>query len=497
MLKQNRYVRKNTMKQWINGVIWSGEKDLFFHSITVDEKGIITGTNESPRPNIEIIDLNGQLMMPAFVDCHLHIVGYGQMLSRLNVSSYQTNEEVIEAIKNYIDLNPLLPYYYFEGYQLNMMTKNILEGLSSKPIYVRHADYHGLTVNDIVLQMHQLSTKDGVLLEDAAMNVLSQIPKHDHNTLLQMTESAIKKLYSFGIIAGHTDDLYYFNGYYDTLKVLKEATINNPFFIHELIHYETLDDALNDDIYVKHPYVSLGAVKMFYDGTTSSHTALMTSPYTSGGQGERVMGDRFEQELVKARLHQKAVAVHVIGDQGLHEVALLLQKHPVQQGLIDRIIHASYAKKDTLDILKQLPVFLDIQPQFLTSDLPHTLKFFTEAPSLIFPFKSYHDAQLHYGFSSDAPVELPNPFLGMKAAIFRRNHVSEKVLQPEEKMHRLDAINAYTKHAWALTTEQGGQLIVDMPCHAIILSHDLFHIEEEDFNDIYVKETWLKGKRVF
>lgn len=485
------------MKQWINGVIWTGSDQQFVNSVTVSDKGIIVGLNETPNYDHEIMDLKGQFMMPAFVDCHLHIVGYGQMLSRLNVLKYQTNEEVLEAIHHYIELNPTFNYYYIEGYKLNSMTKAMLSPLTSKPIYLRHADYHGLTVNEAVIKMHQLSTSDGNLLEEAAMNVLSQIPKHNYQTLLKMTEEAIKKLYSFGVVSGHTDDLYYFNGYQETIKVLKEATQNYPFFIHELIHYETLDDAVYDKNEEKHPYVSLGAVKMFYDGTTSSHTALMSHSYVSGTKGERVMKERFEQELKKARRLEKSVAVHVIGDQGLHEVALLLKKHPVKDGLLDRIIHASYAKRETIELLKALPIFLDIQPQFLTTDLPDTLFHFTKAPQLIFPFKTYHHAGLKYGFSSDAPVEIPNPFLGMKAAIFRRKDSSSNVFQPEQMMDRKDVIAAYMKHAWSLTPHHGGTIEVNMPFHAIVLSDNLLQIDENEFNHIHVKETWVQGKRVF
>ncbi len=67
--------------------------------------------------------------------------------------------------------------------------------------------------------------------------------------------------------------------------------------------------------------------------------------------------ETFKTQLRQARNANMAVAIHVIGDQGLLEVAEILRDIPVKKGLFDRVIHASYANQEAIHILKTLDVF--------------------------------------------------------------------------------------------------------------------------------------------
>jgi predicted amidohydrolase YtcJ len=235
---------------------------------------------------------------------------------------------------------------------------------------------------------------------------------------------------------------------------------------------------------------------MFYDGTTTSKTALMTTPYIDDTYGEYIQTREVFESLVRdARSVGLAVAVHVIGDKGLLEVSEVLKAYPVKKGLFDRVIHASYANKEAIHNLKEIDVFLDLQPQFVTTDFPETLKEFKIEPHLMFPFKTYHVQGLHYGLSSDAPVEIPNPLLGMYAAITRKNDYG--TYQENERLTRLEALMGYTKHAWMLTHDQGGTLETGQLGNLVVFEEDILTCDIKRLKTLKVLKTYIKGMCVY
>jgi|GEM_PF-412524 len=392
------------------------------------------------------IDLHGWMGLPGFVDAHLHILGYGEKLTLLQLNKSTDKNAILKKIQQHLKS----PFLYAQGHLEQNLTKTDLDRLSSTiPILLRHADYHGATVNQVLLNrigLHRHPT--GILHEAEAMTAVQSIPKYSKSELTVMIVKAIKTLQAFGITGGHSDDLFYFNGFKETLEAFEDALKMVPFRTHLLIHHLELTHFLESKRpwLNQNPYLQLGAIKTFYDGTISSQTAWMSQPYQHSNQfGERQFSlQDWEALLVRIRQAGLPIAIHTIGDQALDEVADWLAKHPVKAGLHDRIIHASFAKLSTLDKLKKLPLIFDIQPQFMSSDLPWALAMISPKTELIYPWKHYQESQLVLCGSSDAPVEIPNPLLGIKAAYLRISDHNQQVYQPEEKLTMLDAVKLYT-----------------------------------------------------
>jgi hypothetical protein len=342
----------------------------------------------------------------------------------------------------------------------------------------------------------------GILKEEEASSVMTRLPKVDQKALEKMLEKAIDSLYAFGVTGGHSDDLYYFNGFFDTLNVFEDVLPKKPFRTHLLMHHMTLDDFIQSKKSwgIQTPYLELGAIKMFYDGTMSSKTALMFHPYQQmTTQGEVVMGqDAFIQVLKRVRHHGLTAAIHVIGDRGLDEVCDILLAHPPQPHQKDRIIHAPWAKVDTLMKLKKLQVTLDIQPQFLSSDLPKAWSHFSQRPELIFPWKTYLKEGLILSGSSDAPVEIPNPLQGMKDAIFRRSHEDHQCYALEESLTPFEALKCYTTDANALNfISPKGLLEKGYLADFTILDQDVLTMKEHDFDRHHVVMTVINEQVVY
>lgn len=488
------------MKLWKNGIFHTmRNRDEIYHKMGTHQ-GLIIGFDDdlSHLSFDEEIDLKGAHVYPGFVDAHMHILGYGQMLSRIMLHGL-SKLEVIDLLRESFQ-NRLL---YAEGYMEQGVTKHDLNLISrTTPIYIRHNDYHSLTVNDAVLnQLHYLSDT-GILTEQIAQQAIDLIPKYSQEELKQILINALSQLYRYGITGGHTDDLYYFNGFKDTVAVFETVLKEMPFRAHLLIHHLTVNDfeTSKRQWLDQSPYLQLGAVKLFYDGTVSSKTALMYHPYQeSHSQGIRVNEqDQLISYIKYARSLSLTLAIHVIGDRGLDELIEILKKYPPKMGQIDRLIHTPYMKKVTIQKLKGMPLSIDIQPQFLSSDLPWVLNRFSVAPELMFPWKSLLDTGLTISGSSDAPVEIPNPLLGMHAAIFRRSKHDGKVYQPEESLSRFEAVKLYSTYAHIQSMKNNrGYLKQGYIADMTVSKHDLCEMEESMFFEDQIEMTVIDEHIVY
>jgi predicted amidohydrolase YtcJ len=442
------------------------------------DKGIISFLGSHADWQAEqTIDVQGWTCFPGFVDSHLHLIGYGQHLCLLQLHKNPNPQDVLSLIKTQFQGRPL----YAQGHIEQALTKHDLDSISSAiPILLRHADFHGATVNSAVLnQIGLVDHPTGILHEAEALKAVQALPQYHQDDLVKMITVAIQKLHEFGITGGHTDDLYYFNGVHEVVSAYHKALTTSPFRTHLLIHHLELVayEKLMSKHLDKHPYVEFGAVgEIFYDGTLSSQTALMHSPYQGGQKfGERQFSSQQWLATVKrVRALGLPLAVHAIGDLALDEVVDTFLAYPVKTGLHDRIIHASFAKKSTLEKLKKLPVMLDIQPQFVTSDLPWASQIISPQTELIYPFKTYLNQGLILCGGSDAPVEVPDPLKGIAAAYHRQLQSFALPFQPEEQLSMLEAVQLYTTGANAPSyqSQRQGKLVVGSVADLTFVNED-------------------------
>ncbi|RJX25716.1 MAG: amidohydrolase [Acholeplasma sp.] len=489
------------MKKWIHGNFHTMiREDEVFHTMLTDN-GVILGFDDEIQhiPCDEIIDLHDHHVYPGFVDAHLHLLGYGRFITLIDLRNVYSKDRVFKALLE----NRHKDMLYAEGYRDLGITKQDLDAvIADKPVFLRHLDYHSLTLNSSALKIVGLSNSNGILREEEAMRVLQQLPKHTKEELKVMLKHAFKQLHAYGVTGGDSDDLYYFNGFAETFSVFDEVLKEIPFRTHLLMHHETITDYLSSgkSWNEQTPFLELGAVKMFYDGTMSSKTALMRDSYRGTDQyGEIVMGkEKFVETLKRTRTLGLTAAIHVIGDQGLDDVAHLLKSYPPKPGQKDRIIHAPWAMKSTIPLLKKLPITIDIQPQFLSSDLPRALSYFSKNPDLIFPWKTYLDEGILILGSSDAPVETPNPLFGMRDAIYRESTEDKKSYQIEEALTPFEAVKLYTTYAHHQHVNKNrGYLAKGMLADLSMTSHNLFTLKKEQWDEKLIEMTVIDERIVY
>lgn len=480
---------------WKNGILHSLQHESHIYHQMMTDHGLIIGFDDDIKhmKPIKTIDLEGAHLYPGFVDSHIHLMGYGQQLSRPSLKGLHSKKDVLNMIS--IHQNAII----FEGFEGVDITKNDLEEFGNRALVLRHRDYHAATVNHIVLSTLQITSKDGILKEEDAAQAMAVYSRHSSNVLRRMFKKALDKLYTFGVTGGHSDDLAYFSGFHETLNAMDHVLKDYPFRTHLLMHHQILDDYLesNYPFLDQHAYLQLGAIKIFYDGTFGSKTALVSKPYHDGSYGLHMFDPNVLRKLIKkVRKHHLPLAIHVIGDQGLSELFDLLRQYPPDPGLHDRIIHASMWQDKDLKRAQTMPIICDIQPQFLTSDIPEVLNVFKHKPDILYPWHSLLKNDLIICGGSDAPVEIPDPRLGMYDAIYRET--KDSVYSESECLSRYEALKLYTTYANIPTYHTNrGQLKEGNIADFTVLDSDVLTISKTKFKTNKIKLTVINEHIVY
>lgn len=528
------------MKLWKNGLFYtmSNEGETVEAVLTNNGKIIGVGTEESLKecyPEVlEEIDLAGSTVFPGFVDSHLHLLWYGQSLARLNLNQCTSKKTALRMIKEKVAKLREKEWLFVEGYNENKwqdsteaFEKSDLDALSmTHPILVRRIDYHNVVINEAFTQeigikkwqkfdgggeivLDEKGDFTGVLKDEATNLAIDAFPPATPSEMEGYLTLAVKDLWTKGITGGHTEDLHYFNGFEGTLATFKAClgVDKLPFRSHLLIHNAELEafNQSNQQFLDGDLFIELGAMKIFYDGTVGSRTALMKNGYASDSEHHGLQiqtDDVFEKMVQSARNAGLPVAIHILGDLAFEKVIQTLKAYPPKKGQRDRMIHTPWLNPGLLAKAKNMPLLFDVQPQFMSSDLPWALEVLgTNHPPLAFAWRSIAEAGFPTAGGSDAPVETPNPFLGIHAAVTRTvsSDKNGKAYFPDEGLSVFEAISLYTTGS-ALAGYQEktrGQIKVGFVADFTVLEENPFMIEKENLADIHVLKTIISDQIVF
>jgi predicted amidohydrolase YtcJ len=202
------------------------------------------------------------------------------------------------------------------------------------------------------------------------------------------------------------------------------------------------------------------------------------------------------------------MTVHAIGDRANHEVLDAfeqLRAYESEHGLPHlrhRIEHLQVLHPDDADRLAKLGIIASMQPIHATSDMLTADRFWGERAALAYAWRTQlqHGALLAFG--SDAPVESPNPFLGLHAAVTRRRPdgtPGPEGWYPEQRLTMAEAISAYTLGAaYAANAEDRlGKLAPGFLADLIVLEQDPITCQPDDLLTAHSLATMVGGEWVW
>ncbi|MEB4614377.1 amidohydrolase, partial [Leucobacter sp. M11] len=147
-----------------------------------------------------------------------------------------------------------------------------------------------------------------------------------------------------------------------------------------------------------------------------------------------------------------AVATHAIGDRANHLILNVyeeLREETRARGLRHRVEHAQHLLPEDVARFARLGVVASLQPTHCTSDIPLSTSLLSGRRLANYAWRSLLDSGATVAFGSDAPVEDPNPFFGIHAAVTRQtpDGAPEGGWEPEERLTVAEALSAYSAGA--------------------------------------------------
>ena len=483
---------------------------------------------------IQKIDLNGGTMLPGFVDSHMHLIGHGERLIRLDLANCKSKTEVLEAVQKYAETIPKGEWIIGEGWNENLWgdrpeliyANDLDELVPNHPVLLKRVCRHALVANSLALKeasinQHTICPPGGVIerdedgrpngmLKDRAYDLVFQaIPTVSEAYLHKALSEAIKDAYQLGLTGAHTEDLNYYGGFERTFNAFKRVIEEEGqrFRAHLLVHHEVIDDLISAEHHFQsgNEWIEFGAMKIFADGALGGRTALLSHPYADdpSTSGVAIFTQEQLNDLVKkARDYEMPVAVHAIGDLAFEMVLNAIEKHPLTSKGRDRLIHAQILRGDLIERAKKLPLILDIQPRFLASDFPWVMdRVGREREGYYYAWKTLLRNDLPCAGGSDAPIEPLNPFLGIHAAVTRTNidDPNKPIYNEKECLSVFEAVSLFTKgSAYAACHEQNrGTIKEGNLADFTILQEDIFKISPEQIPNITVAKTVIGGEIVY
>jgi predicted amidohydrolase YtcJ len=250
----------------------------------------------------------------------------------------------------------------------------------------------------------------------------------------------------------------------------------------------------------------VGALKIFADGTLGSQTASMLDPF-EGQPGNRGIQVRTPDEIdaLVRRANDAGfwTAIHAIGDRANRDVLDVLERHhaaSTRAGARHRIEHVQVIHPDDLPRLARLAVTASMQPIHATSDRDAADRYWGARSRWGYAWRSLAESGAVLAFGSDAPVETPDPWRGMYAAVtrMRENEPDRPAWYPEERLPIEAAVRAYTAGAaYAAGTEEWqGALAPGAAADFIVVDRDPFGSEPQELLALRVLATVVGGRVV-
>ncbi|MCA1319878.1 amidohydrolase [Bacillus tianshenii] len=480
-------------------------------------------------PQAEKKDLKGAVMYPGFTDSHMHLIGHGEKLLRLDLSDLTSAQEMKKALLEKVSETADGEWIFGEGWNENNFIdrkifhrKELDEITSRHPMILSRVCRHAVLVNTKALELAGI-TKDtenppggvivkdehgeptGYLLDQAQELVKAVIPKATEEYLYTALKKSIHDCLRLGLVGSHSEDLSYYGSFHKTYGAFVDLIERDKckYRAHLLVHHEVVDDMHEAGHHYKDStgFVTLGAMKIFADGALGGRTALLSRPYNDAPETSGVEIHSKEQLvslIKKARDYGMAVAVHTIGDLAFEYILDVIELYPAPIGERDRLIHAQILTEGLIERAKKLPIILDIQPRFVATDFPWIIeRLGEERLKYSYAWKTLLDEGLICAGGSDAPIEPADPLLGIHAAVTRQipSDPEQTVYQPEQRLSMYEAVGLFTKGSAQAIGEEDKQGLIKEGYFAdfTILDKDLFRISPDEILETKVSMTVVDG----
>ena len=498
--------------------------------------GTVADIRRYVGPSTEVIDLQGQLAIPGFIEGHGHFTGVGEAELNLKLMPTTSWDQIVSMVADaartakpgewiigrgwHQEKWTMRPNPNVEGFP----THASLDAVSpNNPVLLTHASGHASFVNAKAMEISDINRSTpnppgGEILKDAAGNPTGLLRETasglvhtnvgDPSRPRKALQLASREVLSKGITSFQDA-----GSSFATIDLMKQMidqgqigvrlwvmvregnTREAPF----LVKYRTID--YGDG------HLTVRAIKRQMDGALGSRGAWLLEPYSdkpdSVGLNTASIADIAETARL-AMANDYQLCVHAIGDRANRETLNIFEQafkaNPTRRDLRWRIEHAQHLSPQDIPRFGQLGVIASMQGIHCASDAPYVLERLgaRRAEEGAYVWQKLMKSGAIVSNGTDAPVEDVDPIANYYATVSRKTKTGQ-VFYPDQRMSRMEALKSYTLNpAYAAFEESSrGSLKAGKLADVTVLSKDITTIAEDDIPTAHVTYTIVGGKVLY
>ncbi len=485
-----------------------------------------------------VIDLDGQLAIPGFIEGHGHFLGVGNAQMQLRLMDTQNWEEVVSVVAAAVEQaqpgqlirgrgwhqekwDPL-PEPNVEGFPLH---DRLSEVSPDNPVLLTHASGHATFANALAMEMSGI-TRDtpnpdgGEILRDSRNNPIGVFRETASRLLSaasadatppdprRQAELAVAEALSKGVTSFQDA-----GSSFETVDLLKNMVDDGGLGIRLWVMLRESNEALAARgadyrmVGYGNNHLTVRAIKRSIDGALGSRGAWLLEPYSDSPEStglNTTTPESISNTAAWAIANDFQLCVHAIGDRANRETLDIFQRvfeaNPDKTDLRWRDEHTQHLHPDDIPRFAELGVIASMQGVHCTSDAPYVVARLGEqrAEEGAYVWKTLLETGAVVSNGTDAPVEDISPLANYYATVSRKL-ADGSLFYPDQRLSRLEALQTYTINAAIAAFEEDikGSLSVGKLADITVLSKDVMTISEDEIPSTEVVYTIVGGKVMY
>ena len=520
--------------------VWTGDPaQSWAEAVAVRGENIIAvGTTAEIdrliRADTQVIEADGGMLVPGFIDAHVHFLDGGSTISSVQLRDAQSPQEFTQRIADFAssaDQGAWITGGTWDhmNWGGELPHREWIDSVTpDNPVWVMRLDGHMGIGNSLALELAGVDadTPDiaggeivrdangrptGVLKGKAMRAMVDAVPEPSDRQLDQYLDAAMQYVASNGVTSVH-DMFDGTSGSWRSLETYRRADSNNT-LITRIYSIMPLSEwqKLSDDIATHgrgNEWLRTGGVKGFMDGSLGSHTAAFLTPYTDTPDESGFLLDPLDDLrawIAGADAAGLQLNVHAIGDKAIRDLLDIYYEVERENGPKDRrfrMEHAQHIHPDDVPRFSIQNVIASAQPYHAIDDGRWAEDVIgTERAQTTYAFRSLIESGARVAFGSDWYVAPASPLDGIYAAVTRRtlDDKNPDGWVPQQKITVDQALRAYTYEGAYASFEEDrkGVLKPGLLADMVLIDRDLMDIAPETIRDAQVLKTIVGGRVVF
>ena len=511
----------------VNGIQVGADGQLqHFGALLIDDNGRVESVIKMPTPRVrrydQIIDGHGKTMLPGLIDAHGHVLDLGMTQMTVQLVGTSSIADLQQRLRDYAAAHPNDGWIIGFGWNQELWpdkrfpTAADLDAVvADKPVVLERVDGHAVVANSAAMKAAGVTAQtaapaggrieNGLFVDNARDLIDKAIPARTPAQSDEALSKAQQQLLAVGVtgvgsMSTSIDD-------WEAMKRAGAAGTLNVRLMAYITAAQAAEANMKPTGWLYDDRLRAVGVKVFTDGALGSRGAWLKQPYSDKPD---TRGLQFHSDAEMLQIAEAAaangfqVATHAIGDAANAQVISTYEALSKKYGGDRRWRIEHFQIADPADIPRLAPagIIASMQPTHQTSDRLMAEK--RLGPTRLagaYAWQTVLKSGARLAFGTDFPVESPNPFPGLSAAVSRQDMRGQPPggWIPSERLTFAQALSAYTRGAAyaGFAEDKIGSLEPGKWADFILVDRDPTKVDALSLGNTQVLETWVAGKRVW